>query len=232
MEFLPHTQAALDEYLTLADPDLSESLMTMGERATRIVPDCVGLSLCLYEEGLTFTLVASHLRWAELDAMQYLEGGPCVTAVERNEVYDETIEDLLSEQRWLLFAQASAAAGVASSLSLPLLDQDRVVGGINLYASTREAFDGHHEDLAGAIGASALGAVTNSDLAFESRHRAEEAPGRLRERRLVEVAVGIVAARESVDVETASAQLAAAARRAGITEAQAAQVLIEVHQRH
>lgn len=229
MEFLPRTQAALDEYLTLADGELDESLMAMADAASTIVPDCVGLSLCLFEEELTFTLVAGDPRVAELDAMQFLDGLPRATAVLPHEIRDAPAQDPLDEEEWLLFAQASAASGIASTLSFPLLEGERVVGDINLYASTAEAFPGHHQELADALGTSALGAVTNADLEFWSRRRAVEAPHRLRDRRLIDVATGILAAREQVDVDTARDQLTEAARGAGVTDVQAAQVLIQVH---
>lgn len=229
MEFLPHTQEALDEYLSLADPDLESSLMAMGDSAARIVPDCVGLSLTLYDEDLTFTLVASSLEVAEIDAMQYLDGGPCVATVQDSTEREEKVADLLDEDRWALFARASASAGVVSSLSLPVLERGRVVGGINLYASSSEAFTGHHRDLAEALGASAVGAVTNADLTFETRRRAEQAPGRLRAQLALDVAIGILAAREGLDVDAARARLLEASTRAGITVEQAALVLINVH---
>jgi GAF domain-containing protein len=229
VEFLPHTQEALDEYLSLADPDLGDSLLSMGDSASRIVPDCVGLSLTLYDQDLTFTLVASSLPVAAIDAMQYLEGGPCVRAVEENAQQIEEVAGLLDEDRWALFARASAAAGVASSLSLPVVEHGQVVGGINLYASSSEAFEGHHRDLAAALGASAAGAVTNADLAFETRRRAEQAPRVLREQQAVEVGVGILAAREALEVEVARERLHDAAVRAGISDLQAALVLIHVH---
>ena len=142
----------------------------------------------------------------------------------------QDVVDLLDEDRWALFARASSTAGVASSLSLPVLTNDRVVGGINLYASSSEAFTGHHRDLASALGATATGAVTNADLTFETRRRAERAPGRLQDQRHVDVAIGILAARLGLDVEPARARLRDAAVRAGITEPQAALVLISVHQ--
>ncbi|MCY7402083.1 MAG: GAF domain-containing protein [Nocardioides sp.] len=230
MEFLSHTQEALDEYLDQADPDLERSLMTMSDSVTRIVPECVGMSLTLYDEDITFTLVASSLAVAEIDAMQYIDGGPCVWAVEENAERSEDVAELLDEERWALFARASSAAGVASTLSLPVLDEDRVIGGINLYASSPEAFSGHHTDLAAALGASATGAVTNADLAFETRRRAELAPGQLRDQRLLDVGIGILAAREGLDVGLASTRLQDAAVRAGITQTQAALVLIKVHQ--
>ena len=226
MEFLPETQRALDEYLSLSDPDLSESLTTMSDRATTIVSTLVGLSLCLIDDGLTFTAVASSLRLAELDAMQYLQGGPCVAAVEDLVVRNERMDDLLDEERWLLFARASAASGIASTLSLPVVADGRVVCGINLYASTPEAFTGHHEELGHALGALAAGAVTNADLGFDSRRRAAEAPGILRDQQLTDVAVGILAAGEDGDLGVGMARLTDAAARAGITVAQAAQMLI------
>jgi GAF domain-containing protein len=229
VEFLPDTQAALNEYLSLTDPDLAETLAAMGSSATRIVPECVGLSLCLYTEDLTFTLVASNLVLAELDAMQYLDGGPCVAAVEENQGREESVVDMLDEERWQLFARASAAAGVASTLSLPILADGRVMGGINMYASTAQAFVGHHQELADALGASAVGAVTNADLAFHSRERAARAPAQLRDQQITEVAVGIIAARKELEIETARSHLWDAADRAGISVPQAARVVVAVH---
>ena len=229
MHFLPRTQEALDEYLSLADPELEMSLMTMGDSAARIVPECVGLSLTLYDEDLTFTLVAPDLPDAELEARQDVDEGPRVPVVHDDAGPAGTVGELLDEERWAFFARAGAAAGVASSLSLPVLERGRVVGGINLYASSSDAFAGHHGDLASALGASASGAVTNADLPFATRLRAEQAPRQLREQQAVEVGVGILAAREGVTVEAARDRLRDAAVRAGITELQAALVLINVH---
>ena len=88
---------------------------------------------------------------------------------------------------------------------------------------------GHHGDLASALGASAAGAVTNADLAFETRLRAERAPQQLRDQQALEVGTGILAAREELDVDAARARLVQAAARAGITVVQAALVIINIH---
>jgi GAF domain-containing protein len=232
VEFLPQTQEALDEYLSLADPDLGSSLLSMGHSAAAIVPDCVGLSLTLYDEGLTFTLVDPRLPLAGAGAADVSRREPYVQAgrvgtqrVERS----EGTAGLMDEDRWALFARASAAVGVASSLSLPVVEQGRVVGGINLYASSSEAFEGRHGALAAALGASAVGAVTNADLDFESRRRAEQAPGVLRDQQEVEVGIGILAAREALDVDTARERLHEASLRAGISDVQAARIVIDIH---
>ncbi|HEV2798808.1 MAG TPA: ANTAR domain-containing protein, partial [Nocardioides sp.] len=68
------------------------------------------------------------------------------------------------------------------------------------------------------------GAVTNADLGFETLRRARQAPEQLREQRLVDVAVGLVAARAGMSTDDASGLLALAAERAGITEPEAATV--------
>jgi len=106
------------------------------------------------------------------------------------------------------------------------VDEDRVVLGIDLYASTPDAFVDRLEDLARSLGAWRGGAVTNADLAFESRRRAEEAPQRLKERRTVEVAVGLLAARQGLDIDAAREMLHSCAAQAGIRDVQAALVLL------
>jgi GAF domain-containing protein len=232
VQFLPPTQEALNEYLSLADPDLGSSLLSMGDSAAEIVPDCVGLSLTLYDEDLTFTLVDSRLPFPGTGAGDAPAREPYVPAARVDAQHVERSEGVagpMDEDRWALYARASAAVGVASSLSLPVVEEGRVVGGINLYASSSEAFEGHHRDLAVALGASVVGAVTNADLDFESRRRAEQAPAVLREQQEVEVGIGILAAREGLDVDTARERLQDAALRAGISDVQAARVVIDIH---
>ncbi|MEO5853155.1 MAG: hypothetical protein ABIQ15_11650 [Nocardioides sp.] len=97
---------------------------------------------------------------------------------------------------------------------------------LSLYASTADAFSGHHEELGRALGALAAGVVTNADLGFDSRRRAAEAPGILRDQQLTDVAVGILAAGEDGDLGVGMARLTDAAARAGVTVARAAQMFI------
>jgi hypothetical protein len=75
-----------------------------------------------------------------------------------------------------------------------VVEDGLVVGGINLYASEPDAFSGHHDALADALGASAGGAVADGDLSFLTRRMAQQAPTLSRENRDVEVAVGLLAA--------------------------------------
>src|SRR3954451_4441931 len=87
---------------------LEADLRMMAREAQRIVPECVGLSLADLRGGLTFTLVATDVDIATLDAVQYLDGGPCVDAVHQERIEQVTPVDMSAEKRWSLFAQASA----------------------------------------------------------------------------------------------------------------------------
>jgi hypothetical protein len=78
LEPLPETQAALDELVDLEPPSVATILHVLEQHAHQLVPELVGLSVGLLHHGLTFTLVASDSVAAALDAVQYLEGGPCV----------------------------------------------------------------------------------------------------------------------------------------------------------
>jgi GAF domain-containing protein len=225
VEPVPGTREVLKGLMDQGDIDLVTALFEMGRLAQEIVPECVGLSLGQTEDGIVFTLVASSVEVAAIDAAQYLDGGPCVEASTAGRPMDVDPDDPLDENRWAIYARASAAAGVASSLSLPLLAGDRVVGGVNLYASTPNAFDGHHEELANALDASAKGAVTNADLSFRTRREAERAPAWLADSQDVNIAVSLICERQQVDEETARTRLRGAAERAGITEIQAARAV-------
>jgi GAF domain-containing protein len=230
MEPLPETREALGEYVSLEGPDAEGLLEKLGELAQQIVPELVGLSLGLVKDGITFTLVASDTELAGLDAAQYLDGGPCVEVGERgSEVAEFRSDDPLSEEQWRAFALASAAHGVASTLSLPVYHGGEVVGGVNLYASTANAFEGKQHRLAALVGAVPEEAVANADLSFATRLEAAVAPQRLREHNDIETAVGLLAADRGIDLESAHRRLKKAAARAGVAEAHLARLVILVH---
>ncbi len=230
MEPLPETREALGEFVSLDDPDVDELLLGLGRDAERLIPELVGLSLGLVSEGLTFTLVASGPGVAALDAGQYLGGGPCVEVTEgRSEMLVARPDDPLDEERWGVYSRISAAAGVASSLSMPVYRSGRLIGGINLYASTADAFAGHQDQLAEALGARAGEAITNADLSFATRLDAAAAPGRLRDQADIDTAVGLLAAMRGTSLEAAGQRLTDAAARAGVDEAVVARVVVLVY---
>lgn len=217
MEPIPETAEAVTEFGPFGDGDVLDLLRDRSEQVRELVPDCIGISVASMEHGVSFTVVATDEEIASLDGVQYLDGGPCVDGVRAERVLGYTDEDLLEEEDWLLFAQATAAAGVASTLTLPIVAEAEVVGSVNLYASGPRAFAGRHEAIADIFEAWAPGAVANADLSFSTRGTAEQAPRVLREDMLIQVAVGILMGLQDIGFDTALEQLHDAARRAGVT---------------
>jgi GAF domain-containing protein len=227
VEPLPETREALAELVSLEGPEVGDLLLDLGRRTAEVVPGLVGLSLGLNEEGVTFTLVASSHGVAAIDAAQYIDGGPCVEVAEgRTPRVEAGTQDPLDEERWRVFAEVGAAAGVASSLSLPVYQEGRLVGGLNLYAATQDAFRDRQDALADLVGAAGTEAVSNADLSFSSRQRALAAPGILHDQQDVDTAIGLIAGLQGVDVHVAQQRLHEAAARAGLREALVARVLV------
>jgi transcriptional regulator with GAF, ATPase, and Fis domain len=230
MKPIPETTEAVEEYGPFThDGTLLEQLNEKAQQVLAIVPDCVGLSVASTTDGVTFTLMASEEEIGLLDALQYLSGGPCVAGVEGEQVLAYRRKELFDETDWQLFAQGTAAFGVASTLSLPILADMKVVGSVNLYGASNNAFTGHHHDVARIFDAWAPGAVTNADLSFSTRRTAEQAVEHLRGTFRIEVAVGIIADRESLDPAAARTLLEESARRAGVSTAQLAETYIELN---
>jgi GAF domain-containing protein len=229
MEPIPETLDALAEIDTyLSDETLADQLRRSAALAQRIAPDLAGISVASHEHGVTFTLVATDEDVAALDAVQYLTTGPCVEALD-GQGMATTSDDLLNEPRWQVLGQATAAAGVRSTLTFPVMRGGEVVGTVNLYGRSDVTFDGKHSLLAIIFGAWAPGAVTNADLSFATRRAAEQAPERLRAEALISAATGVLASAADTDVDTARHQLEDAANRAGVPLDKLARLIIDVH---
>ncbi|MBB6627776.1 GAF domain-containing protein [Nocardioides sp. KIGAM211] len=226
MEPIPETVWAIEELGPFVhDGDLLEELTDLGERASAVVPDIVGLSMESAEHGVTFTLLASHAQRAVFDALQRPSGSgsDAVAAPEPS-----TTDDLLDEDSWQERALLNAAPCVKSTLTMPLVDGGRVAGAISLYGASRRAFAGHHEELAEALGAWVEGAVTNADLPFASLREALRAPRKLRSASTIDRAAEIVSAEQQVSVPMARNRIREAADRAGISETQLAEAVIRL----
>ena len=81
------------------------------------MPSLLGVSVAVLEEGITFTLVSTADEIAVLDAIQYAAGGPCVEGAHDEQVLEFEVESALDEDRWQLFAEATAAHTVRAARS-------------------------------------------------------------------------------------------------------------------
>jgi len=101
------------------------------------------------------TLAASHDHIWTLDEAQYSRDiGPCVTAM--RDATEITVEDYNTETRWPQVDDDLRTAGVLSSLSLPLTQDEHVIGGLNLYAQAPQSFSATSRAAARAFAAQAV----------------------------------------------------------------------------
>lgn len=218
MELLPQSREALDEYVTPSVDDVESLLRVIEGWAVRAVPECVAMSVTLLDDDLTFTLVDAANR----------QRRPAEREDRGADDDTDGADDALDEGGWADMARERAFDGIASTVSLPVVEDGRAVLNIDLYASTAHAFTDRIDDLVEALGAWQAGAVSNADLGFDTLRRAEAAPVRLREQRLVDVAVGVLAATVGVTTEEALGLIREAAEQTGIEESQAAAVVRHV----
>lgn len=229
MEPIPETDQALTELERFGNTELRPDLERLTSLARERVPELVGVSLALVAEDLVLTYVASDSDIAALDGIQYVDDGPCVESVRADQSVVVDVDAVMDEARWLLFAQASAAAGIRSTLSIPFRDAGVVTGGVNLYGSGSRTFDGHVDEMAMVFGAWAPGAVANADLSFQSRLEAVRGPARLKGQAYVDQAIGLVMSARGLTADSAEARLEKAAAQAGISVAVLARALVEAY---
>lgn len=214
MDLIPQSVEALRALSVGGEGDLETEIRSLADAVVAVVPSCVGMSITVAQGLLTFTLASTSDVAAQLDAVQYATDGPCVTAVTSGHL--QSVGDVLDERRWQTYARSAAAAHVRSSLSLPLTREGQFWGAINLYAADPDAFTAHLEDLQALRGVQLARAVTNADLGFDTRQRAQDAPRILEENALVQQAIGHLMAQEGITAEAAEARLQDAAERARV----------------
>jgi len=119
--------------------ELRRALEDVARLAWDGVPGCDGASVSLLSDGTARTLSATQDWIRALDARQYERGhGPCVAAMREQELI--TVENYADDGRWPDVAEDALAAGVHSSLSLPLVQGHRTIGGLNMYGAALGAF--------------------------------------------------------------------------------------------
>jgi GAF domain-containing protein len=228
MEPIPESAAVLAALQAAGGQELSDHVREVAGLVRTVVPQCTGMSLSLLADRLTLTLIATDAQIAALDAVQYLDGGPCVDAIAGDgPLRTDDLSARLDEEAWRVFATAGAATGVLSTLSFPIRDHEgRVLGGVNLYASAAHAFTGHESTLAQMLGGWAGDTMANADLTFATRAAAEQAPEEMADRDVVAQAIGMLTVLDDVSADEARERLQAAAAQAGVRVQDLARTII------
>jgi len=191
---------------------VSEILHDLADFALRAIPGadgtgatlvrCVGDSLRVQTWAVTAQFVE------EIDTVQYedLDEGPCITSMKSHRPV--VSGSLGSDRRWPRFGGPVARMGVHSVLALPLVVGEQLIGAINSYAHSRDAFADHAVELASQFATPAAVSLYNAQLLAGAREHAERLQRALSSRAVIDQAIGIIRSRSGVSAEEAFERLA------------------------
>ena len=186
---------------------VDESLTQIAEFAAHAIPGADGAGVTVAHPSGKPLHIQS---WAvtdefvrKIDTLQYRlhEEGPCMTSLRTaRPCVSGSISD---DPRWPGFGGAVVRLGVNSALSLPLILREQVIGVINAYAYTLDAFAEHAVAMGTKFAGPAAVAVHNAGLVMAAQHRAEQLQQALGSRSVIDQAIGIIRARSGVSAEEA-----------------------------
>jgi GAF domain-containing protein len=186
-------------------------LRQVAEFAADAIPGVDGAGVALIDaekELLTLQTASATAGFVhEIHAVQYdeLREGPCITCTQSQRV---TVSGSLgADRRWPRFGGRVARMGVHSALSLPLVVGEQVIGSINCYANSQDAFGEHAVKLGAQFAEPAAVSIYNAELLSGARAHVERLQQALDNRTVIDQAVGIIRSRSGASAEVAFSRL-------------------------
>ncbi|NAZ86970.1 GAF and ANTAR domain-containing protein [Kineococcus indalonis] len=224
MTDLSDLHAALAGVL-IADRPLDEVLTEVVRIARRALPGAEAVSTTLLRGEKAFTAAHDGQMALDADEMQYERGyGPCMDAGRAGEVF--VVDDMATDERWPDYTRTAAAAGVGSSLSLPLPVQGRSVGALNCYSSRPRAFGEQELAIGQEVAALIAVAVANADAHARSAEDAENMRRAMTSRAVIEQAKGVLVERHKITPEQAFTLLTHSSQNTNVKLREVAEELV------
>jgi len=206
---------------------LEKTLRQILELACVALPGGDEGGITLLEAEGPGTAVATSDVARRVDNTQYEAetGGPCLEAYRRQQML--RIDSTATDQRWPEFSGAAAAAGLGSTLSIPLVVGGDGLGALNIYCRHEYGFPAADERLAAVLGSCASVALANARTYWRAARLADQLQQSLSTRGIIEQATGVLIAQHGCSAEHALHLLAAAAQRYRLTLAEVAADLVQ-----
>jgi GAF domain-containing protein len=177
--------------LTGGDSDMQQTLQAVVQYAKRRLPGTDEAAITLIRRGTAATIATTGGMAEVLDELQYEAGyGPCLDAGRSNEILH--IPDAATETRWPRYLPPARDNGLASSLSLPIPVENYLVGALNLYSRTPDAFNEESVQLGDAMAAHICAALSRAEAIFSYRNQVEQLHRAMESRAVIEQAKGMV----------------------------------------
>jgi GAF domain-containing protein len=184
----------------------------VAEFAAQAIPgaDGVGVALMDPQHGISSvqTWAGTAVLVHEIETVQYdeLNEGPCITCMQSRR---PTVSGSLgSDGRWPHFGGRVARMRMHSALALPLIVGDEVIGSINAYAKSRDAFGEHAVRLGSQFAKPAAVSVYNAQLLANAQERMMRLQRALDSRSVIDQAIGIIRSRSGGTAAEAFERLA------------------------
>ncbi len=210
----------------VADYDVVEILTLLADRCVEALEvDAAGLMLVAPDGDLRVMASSSEaMRLLELFELQS-EEGPCLECYRTGAAVVN--QDLATvDGRWPRFAAEAIEAGFLSVHALPMRLRGTTIGALNLFNTQPGALEEADVEIAQALADVATIAILQHRAASESQVVNDQLNSALNTRVVIEQAKGMVAERESLDMEASFARLRLHARNNNLRLAEVAETVI------
>ena len=222
----PHVAFAELSKIMLGAEPLNRTLERIAQLACATMPEVDELSMTLLEGGKARTAVFTGPLAVQLDERQYDNGfGPCLDAAVSGQTIMVDTGD--PDGAYPDFAAAARRSGVTYSASVGLPVPERLVGAMNLYASTDQPLDRETVTVAETFAGYAAVAMANAALYTSTAELVKQLQTAMRTRRVIEQAKGILMARHRYSGEEAFRDLAKASQHSNRKLRDIAQAIVD-----
>ncbi|WP_051683670.1 GAF and ANTAR domain-containing protein [Blastococcus sp. URHD0036] len=212
--------------LLAAAGDLNAFLADLVRLAARQTPSADACGLTLSRRSGAVTVACTDELAERADERQYeLDDGPCLQAMRESVVV--RVADMAADDRWGPYPSLAAQVGVRSSLSLPLVVEERSRGALNFYSTEPGSFTDRDEEVATRWAAQATGALAVALRIADGDDRAEQLLGGLDSRTTIGQAIGLLMAQERCRAEEAFRLLTLASQRRNVKLREVAAGIVE-----
>lgn len=206
---------------------LDEALYRLVVSCRDAIPPCKDASITLAHGARKRTAAATSELALRIDEWEYAaDVGPCIDALRDGD--EHYVPTLAEASVYPGLGQVLEDAGVASTIGLPLTVGEHVVGALNVYAATPNAFDdGRWRNAARVVAAQAAAAVHNLRLFDAHRSLAEQTQQAMASRAVIEQAKGVLMAQSRCSADAAFGRLCDASQRENVKLRDIAQRIVD-----
>ncbi len=206
--------------------DLAEVLSEITDIARNALPATKATSVTLIRGEKAYTAAYSGQMALDADELQYERGyGPCMDAARAGQTL--VVADMRAELRWPDYTKQAAAAGVRSSLSVPLPFQGSTIGALNNYSDEVDAFSDEDLELGEEVAAWVALAVANADGVSRTTEDLKNMRAAMITRAVIEQAKGILMERHRMTEDQAFTALARTSQNRNVKLREVARELVD-----